>query len=228
MLPLSRRERLALCDLLARVGPEAPTLCRGWSAYDLAAHLVLRETLPVSSAGIVVPWLSGLTGRSMRRLQRRHGFTELVDRLRAGPPRWSPLRTPRLDAAANTMEFFVHHEDVRRARAGWSPRTLETLDEDALWSVVRRTGRMLLRRSPVGVELVRTDRTAVVRVQDGEPTLVVRGLPAELAMFAHGRGAVAQVEYDGDADARAAFAATFTDSPAVGVRETPEEPQTDS
>jgi len=37
------RERLELCDLLLELGPDAPTLCEGWTTADLAAHLVLRE-----------------------------------------------------------------------------------------------------------------------------------------------------------------------------------------
>ena len=28
-----------------------------------------------------------------------------------------------IDTLANTVEFFVHHEDVRRAQAGWTPRS---------------------------------------------------------------------------------------------------------
>ena len=39
----SRQERQALCDDLQAAGPDAPTLCVGWTARDLAAHLVLRE-----------------------------------------------------------------------------------------------------------------------------------------------------------------------------------------
>ena len=39
-------ERLALADLMAEVGPDAPTLCGGWTTRDLAAHLLLRERRP--------------------------------------------------------------------------------------------------------------------------------------------------------------------------------------
>ena len=35
-------ERAALCILLDKTGPDAPTLCEGWRTSDLAAHLVLR------------------------------------------------------------------------------------------------------------------------------------------------------------------------------------------
>ena len=39
-------ERKALADLLAALGPDAPTLCTGWETRDLAAHIVLRERRP--------------------------------------------------------------------------------------------------------------------------------------------------------------------------------------
>ena len=48
----SREERLALCALLDETGPDAPTLCEGWTTGDLAAHLVLRERRPDAAAGV--------------------------------------------------------------------------------------------------------------------------------------------------------------------------------
>jgi hypothetical protein len=42
-VPLDAQERLELCDLLGELGPSVPTLLEGWTAHDLAAHLVLRE-----------------------------------------------------------------------------------------------------------------------------------------------------------------------------------------
>src|SRR5882762_622635 len=41
--PLDLVERRELCDLFLELGPDAPTLCEGWTTLDLAAHLVLRE-----------------------------------------------------------------------------------------------------------------------------------------------------------------------------------------
>src|SRR5690606_24047731 len=38
----ARAERHALADLLMAVGPDAPTLCAGWTTAHLAAHLVVR------------------------------------------------------------------------------------------------------------------------------------------------------------------------------------------
>ena len=50
---LAQLERGRLCDLLLEVGPDAPTLCEGWTAADLAAHLVIRERKPLAAPGIV-------------------------------------------------------------------------------------------------------------------------------------------------------------------------------
>jgi uncharacterized protein (TIGR03085 family) len=205
-LPLSRRERAALCDLMDEVGPDAPTLCEGWTTYDLAAHLVLRESSPLAAPGIVVPALEALADRGMARLKTSVAYPDVVDRVRHGPPRLSALRPRRIERLANTVEYFIHHEDVRRARPGAEPRDLEPGDQDALWSRLVVLGRVLARGSSVGVELVRTDAPDVRRIRAGEPTLVVRGLPSELALFTYGRGAVADVELGGDPQAQATFA----------------------
>ncbi|HEY5077996.1 MAG TPA: TIGR03085 family protein, partial [Acidimicrobiia bacterium] len=41
--PFDAQERRELCNLFAELGPFVPTLLEGWTANDLAAHLVLRE-----------------------------------------------------------------------------------------------------------------------------------------------------------------------------------------
>jgi uncharacterized protein (TIGR03083 family) len=58
-----RAERLALGTLLAETGPDAPTLCAGWTTGDLVAHLVIRERRLDAGPGVVVPALSGYTER---------------------------------------------------------------------------------------------------------------------------------------------------------------------
>jgi uncharacterized protein (TIGR03083 family) len=42
MATLAQEERNELCDLMLETGPDAPTLCEGWTTRDLAAHLVIR------------------------------------------------------------------------------------------------------------------------------------------------------------------------------------------
>ena len=55
----ARAERNALCDLFLEVGPDAATLCAGWHARDLAAHLVVRERRPDIAPGLFLPALAG-------------------------------------------------------------------------------------------------------------------------------------------------------------------------
>jgi len=163
MTAFARIERTALCDTLLAVGPDAPTLCKGWRARDLAAHLVLRESRPDAAPGSVLPALAGRTARIQRSLAEL-SWKSLVGRVQH-PPFWTPLSWGPIEEAANIAEHFVHHEDVLRAQPGWTtPREVEPDYEEALWKAVSSRGRLLFRRSPVGVTLVHDDgRTAVVR-----------------------------------------------------------------
>ncbi|MDX5400376.1 MAG: TIGR03085 family metal-binding protein, partial [Actinomycetes bacterium] len=149
MTNLARTERAALCDLALELGPDAPTLSGEWTVKDLVVHLLGREGSP-AAVGIVVPPLSPLTDAASRRLARED-LPVLVERLRKGPPVWSPFRPGPLDRVLNTLEYYVHHEDVRRAQDGWEPRDLDRRSETALWKAIRVTGRGLVRSAPVGV-----------------------------------------------------------------------------
>jgi uncharacterized protein (TIGR03085 family) len=122
MVTFARAERAALSELLRQVGPDAPTLCEGWTAADLAAHLVARERRPDSGPGLIMRSMRGWTERVRGNLRQRP-FSELVHLIATGPPKSSPLGLiPGLDTLVNGPEFFVHHEDVRRAQPGWEPR----------------------------------------------------------------------------------------------------------
>ena len=112
----ARDERLALSALLDELGPDQPTLCAGWRTADLAAHLVLRERRPDAALGVLGGPLAGHTRRVQQRLTERTPFPELVGQIRTGPPRASLFAIPGADARANSVEYFVHHEDVRRAQ----------------------------------------------------------------------------------------------------------------
>jgi uncharacterized protein (TIGR03085 family) len=200
-------ERLALCALLDQAGPREPTLCEGWTTLDLAAHLVLREHRPAAGAGILGGPLARYTRRVQRKLAERTPYPRLVELVRNGPPRLSMFGLPGVDERVNLIEYFVHHEDVRRARPDWEPRELDRGLADALW---QRLGmaRLLLRKAPVGVELARDDTAepgaghpsgARVRItaKARTPVVTVTGTPAELAMWALGRTGAARVRLDG-------------------------------
>ncbi|GAA3976903.1 TIGR03085 family metal-binding protein [Actinomadura viridis] len=151
-----RRERELLCDALLDAGPGAPTECEGWTAADLAAHLVVREGRPDALPGILLRPLAFHTERIRRRTVREIPFERSVDRIRRGPPKWSPYAVPGVDKIANTVEFFVHHEDVRRARPDWEPRSLSPALEELLWARIK-IARFALRKVPVEVTLIRPD-----------------------------------------------------------------------
>src|SRR3954470_6465486 len=106
------QERAALVDVLEKVGPDAPTLCAGWTSRDLAAHVYVRERRPDAAIGVLpLGPLSAYTERVMASTLRVHGYDGILRRLREVAP---ILRVTHLDEAINTVEFFIHTEDVRR------------------------------------------------------------------------------------------------------------------
>jgi uncharacterized protein (TIGR03085 family) len=203
----ARDERSALCDLLTELGPNRPTLCAGWQTADLAAHLVLRERRPDAGAGVMGGPLAGYTRRVQDRLRTKTSFPRLVELIRIGPPRLSMFALPGMDERANLVEYFVHHEDVRRAQPDWEPREIRVGLADELWRRLR-LARLMLRRAPVGVELVRADAPAAgdggrvrITARARTPVVTVAGSPAELTLWTMGRTGAAQVRMDGsDAD----------------------------
>ncbi|GAA4667762.1 TIGR03085 family metal-binding protein [Streptomyces chumphonensis] len=195
----ARRERLLLADLLEAAGPDAPTLCGPWRTRDLAAHLVVRERRPDAAGGLLIKPLAARLDRVQGEFAARP-YDELVELVRTGPPRRSLYSLKQVDEAANTVEFYIHAEDVRRAHPEWTPRTLDPVFSDALWRRLEKMARLLGRRCPVGLVLRRPDgQTAVVK--KGTPVVTVTGEPGELLLYAYGRQRVARVDVDGDPDA---------------------------
>jgi uncharacterized protein (TIGR03085 family) len=105
---------------------------------------------------------------------------------------------PKVDSLANTLEYFVHHEDIRRAQPSWSPRVLGEEVEATLWSMLRPAGKALTRRAEVGIVARSTATGSGVRLHPGTPEVTVEGLPSEIALYVFGRKAQAQVELLGD------------------------------
>ena len=202
MTGFAARERQALAELLATVGPDAPTLCTGWRTSDLVAHLVLREGRPDAAVGIMAKPLANWTKKVQDGTRDRTPYPELVERFRSGPPAWSPTRIESVDAAANTIEFFIHLEDVRRAAPDWKPREIEPEFDDELWRRLRGGVKLLFRKVPVGVTLVRAPQQQTVVAKAATPQMVtVTGTASELVMFCNGRKDSARVELHGDAAA---------------------------
>ncbi|GGJ80203.1 TIGR03085 family protein [Pilimelia anulata] len=177
-------ERRSLADALEAAGPDAPTLCAGWTTRDLAAHVVVRERRPDAALGLVLPWLRG-RGERVRAGRAAQPYPALVDEIRQ-PPWWSPVSNPLLDGVLNATELFIHHEDVRRGAPGWAPRDLPAAYEAALWGRVRTLSRWHLRRWRASV-LLDAPGYGQCRAGTGGDRIRVVGAPAELLLFLSGR-----------------------------------------
>lgn len=201
MSSVAARERTLLCATAQQMGPEAPTLCGGWDVRNLVVHLLIREGHPIAAAGIFVPPLAGLTRRTEQALAGKD-FADLVTELRHGPPLLSAFSVPVLGDLANAAEFYVHHEDIRRAQDDWLPRAQDQSTEDSMWRLLRLLGRGTSLAAPTGVIVRRSDRGGsggrLRKAPAGAGDVVVTGLPSELVLFAYGRQEHSLVELDGD------------------------------
>jgi uncharacterized protein (TIGR03085 family) len=187
------QERAELVGKFRALGPDAPTLCGEWTTAELAAHLYVRERRPDAAGGVVGGPLAGYTERTMRSVLRVHSFDHIVDRLAAGPP--LPMRL--IDEQLNLHEFFVHHEDVRRAD-GSGPRELPADMERLLWVRLRRILRFAYRHvSDAQIEFVTAhgDR-GVIRGSGAKVRMF--GPVGELFLYSFNRKDYAEVELSGD------------------------------
>ena len=149
------------------------------------------------------------TTRAQRKLLAKVPYAMLVETIRSGPPRLSFFGIPGVDAKANFAEYFVHHEDVRRAQPGWQPRELDDGLTDAIWGLLSQA-RLMLRKVPVGIEFARNDisddngteraearRAVRMTVRPRTPVVTVIGAPAELLMWTFGRTGAAEIKLEG-------------------------------
>lgn len=195
---LQQLERDALCNLLLTLGPGAPTLCEGWNTLDLTVHLVIRERHPIASPGIFLggPFASVLHETTHRVTSRP--YASLVQTLRLGPP----LLLRPVDRILNLVEFYVHHEDVRRGGGDTSPRieaAIASID-DALWKYLNRVARFLTRSlGPVGLDLRRPDGSVLAaRVAAPESSsATLSGRPSEIVLYLMGRQSAAHLDLEG-------------------------------
>lgn len=192
------KERENLAHLLLEKGPDAPTLCEGWTTADLAAHLYLRERKPHLAAGYFLPALSQSTKNSQAKVKQRP-FNDVVKEWAAGPP----VFMKPVDKAMNTSEHFIHHEDVRRGGGEVVPREFSRVVESELMKAAKLMGLMALNSSAVPVVLTPPNHPSVTLggkrgvVDRGDRVVRVSGEPGELLLWVTGRDAV-EVSIDGD------------------------------
>lgn len=196
-------ERRRFADELISVGPDAPTLCTGWTARDLAAHVVLRDRRPDAAAGVVIPTFAGYTAKVQRSIARRE-WADLVADVRDGAP-LSPTRLGPVDRLVNTTEFFVHLEDVRRAQPEWAPRELPGDLVTDLYGALKRSAKLFARKAPAGVTLSPSDGHDPIVAKDATPMVTVSGPVGELVLWIFGRQTHSLVGYVGEDAAIAAL-----------------------
>ncbi|MCW1249075.1 TIGR03085 family metal-binding protein [Acaricomes phytoseiuli] len=196
--------REVLAETLLAVGPDAPTLCAGWQSQDLAAHLYLRERNAGVGIGLLLPSFAKATEKATRKLAEKsatpESYAKLVKQFREGPPAFSPLRIKALDESSNLIEYFVHTEDLRRAKERWAPRALDEEYSQALWDELIKRAAILYRGVDLGVVLVQPSGPRHV-AKRAPVSVAIVGEPSELLMHAHGRTDHALVTFEGQPDA---------------------------
>ena len=190
---LAQRERSALVESMRATGPDAPTLCEGWTTRDLAAHLVVREYRPDAAAGVVIPALADRM-EQLRLREAERPWEDLLDAISGGAPWYSPLRYA--DRIANLAEYLVHHEDVRRGSPGWAPRDFDVDDLERIWSLATTVAKTFLRKVRARVDLrtpSHVGSTKIASVSTGAalaPLVSITADPVELMLWTFGRDEV--------------------------------------
>jgi len=189
MTSLAKRERFAIAQTLRNLGPNAPTLCEGWTSFDLLVHLISRETRPDAAVGILIPAFAQYS-------KKVAGFETLVQEFEDGPKQFSPFAIPGIDSLANSFEFLVHHEDLLRAQPNYVARVFGDLDKKMLWKRFTQSGRIFLRKAKVGI-IAKSDQ-GVFTIKSGNSCVTMEGDVVDLILYSFGRKSVANIKFEGD------------------------------
>src|SRR5262245_7935956 len=192
-------ERRAIVATLQETDPDATTLCGGWTARHVLAHLVQREQKPFTRIADQLskapPGEERFQSRMVARAGTQEGYLALMGRFLRGPHIWSPVAWA--PETFNLLEFVVHHEDIRRGGPEPAePRTLPKGQDKSVWRRVSPVARLYFRRSPVPVSLATSDGRARV-VKGGPDGVTLTGDPVEIALYLGGRREAARVALTG-------------------------------
>ncbi|MDO5628963.1 MAG: maleylpyruvate isomerase family mycothiol-dependent enzyme [Mobilicoccus sp.] len=192
---LRDRAKARLCDAFAAVPGDAPTLCEGWDAHDLAVHLWVLKHDPLSWPGDVLPPYRRISRERAARIKHRWSYGELVEQLRLDPGSILVMPTDALEGHRHALgEYVMHTLDVTRANGLPEQPSDPALDE-ALWRRVLVAARALHVISTPGLELRLPDgRSARIVPRWPGRRVVVTGTPTELMCWVYGRTDAADVE----------------------------------
>jgi uncharacterized protein (TIGR03083 family) len=194
-----KAERAAFTQSLIEVGPSARTACGGWTALDLAAHLVGEErnggvttfiARSLVARGVSVTGTPKMVDTALR-LERRRGFSALIDRLRRPMPRL--LLRPRV-APLTLFEYWTHHDDLIGFNKGLHavPATLA--------EVIPLVLRYQLKQLPAGVRVTVGTSDGNHRWSVGPksgPEVILGGAPPELVRWLSGRRTQGEITITG-------------------------------
>ena len=201
-------ERAALVQTFRQTDPDGPTLCEGWNARRLLAHLVVREHTPWLRVADALRRPQPGDERSLTALcaqaQTPEGYEALVRRFAGGTSKANPFTW--LGDAGQLVEYTLHHEDLRRGvpSAPPEPRELPEGQLAALWRTLPFLARMAFRTCPVGVVLL-VPGGGRKPVRKGAETVVLSGGVVELLLATSGRRRAAKLDVGGPDAAVARF-----------------------
>ncbi len=192
-------ERALFRESLIQVGPSAPTSCKDWTALELAAHVVGEERYggvttfiarSLVMRGVHVVGTPKMVDSALR-MQRRHGFSALVDRLHQPLPRL--LLRPRV-VPLTLFEYWTHHDDLIGADDG------AHAEPSTLVEVIPFVLRYQLGRLPAGVRLTLATDDGCYRWSVGPgsgPEVILGGTPPDLVRWLSGRRGPSEVTITG-------------------------------
>ncbi|GAA1137526.1 TIGR03085 family metal-binding protein [Nesterenkonia lutea] len=175
---------------------DAPTLCEGWAAEDLALHIVIRDSRPDLLVGPNLPLVGDWANNALQNL-RNAGYTALVKRAEAGPPIFFPQNFPPLNDMMNTAEFYIHTEDVLRAQPDFDPQNPRPISEklrNRLWKQGALMFPMAARGAKQRITFASPGYGTTTSGPASAPQRRITGAPEELLLWAFGREEKAQVE----------------------------------
>ncbi|WP_166432909.1 TIGR03085 family metal-binding protein [Nesterenkonia salmonea] len=197
MSSTASEQRKALASALRAVAPDAPTLCEGWAAEDLAVHIVIRDSRPDLLVGQGLP-VVGAKARNAIASLKAEGYEYLVDRVSIGPPSYFPQTIEPVNDAMNSAEFYIHTEDVLRAQHDFDPHQRRDVSEELRKRLWKQSSMsffpMAARKQNRRISFFSPGYGATTRGPATAPLVMVHGAPEELTLWAAGRADKAEVD----------------------------------